>query len=164
MMTRPAGIPSAVHCRQYLAIVISSLMPFICMAPSPTSAITVRSGKANLAAMAYGTPGPMLARPPDRLAFMPLRNLISRAYQFAAEPESQVRMALSGRRGDSSQNTRCGLTGLASFMARASITRHQRATFSSISVCQPRSVLRSSKGISARKVARASPTRLHSIG
>ena len=36
------------------------------------------------------------------------------------EPESQVRMHLSGSRGESSQNTRCGLIGFASFMARAS--------------------------------------------
>ena len=37
----------------------------------------------------------------------------------AAEPESQVRMQPLGRRGESSQNTRCGLSGFASFMARA---------------------------------------------
>ena len=40
------------HCRQYFATVISSAMLFICMAPSPTSAMTGRSGWANLAAMA----------------------------------------------------------------------------------------------------------------
>ncbi len=40
-------------------------MPFICIAPSPTSAITVRSGCAYLAAIAYGTPGPMVASPPE---------------------------------------------------------------------------------------------------
>src|SRR5207248_4487699 len=48
---------------------------------------------------------------------MPRRILRSRANQFAADPESQVRMQFSGRRGDSSQNTRCGLMGLASSMA-----------------------------------------------
>ena len=40
------------HSRQYLAIVMSSAMLFICMAPSPTRAITGRSGWANLAAIA----------------------------------------------------------------------------------------------------------------
>ena len=38
--------------RQYFAMVIISLMPFICIAPSPMKAITVRSGKAIFAAMA----------------------------------------------------------------------------------------------------------------
>src|SRR5437763_1434703 len=32
------------HCFQYLAMVTSSAMPFICMAPSPASAMTGRSG------------------------------------------------------------------------------------------------------------------------
>ena len=36
------------HCCQYLATVISSAMLFICMAPSPTSAITGRSGMREL--------------------------------------------------------------------------------------------------------------------
>ncbi|GJE53535.1 hypothetical protein GOFOIKOB_6619 [Methylobacterium tardum] len=36
----------------YFATVISSAMLFICIAPSPTSAITGRSGCATLAAMA----------------------------------------------------------------------------------------------------------------
>ena len=40
------------HWRQYFATVISSAMLFICIAPSPTSAMTGRSGWANLAAIA----------------------------------------------------------------------------------------------------------------
>jgi len=53
------------HSRQYLPIVMSSLIPFICMAPSPTSAMTGRPGWPNFAPMAYGTPGPIVARVPD---------------------------------------------------------------------------------------------------
>src|ERR1044072_7397624 len=48
----------------YFATVISSLMPFICIAPSPTSAITGRSGFVNFAATAHGTPGPIVASVP----------------------------------------------------------------------------------------------------
>ena len=40
------------HCRQYFATVISSAMLFICIAPSPTIAITGRTGYANFAAIA----------------------------------------------------------------------------------------------------------------
>src|SRR3979411_656830 len=48
---------------QYFWTVISSAMLFICMAPSPTSAITGRSGYANLAPTAEGTAAPIDARP-----------------------------------------------------------------------------------------------------
>jgi hypothetical protein len=37
---------------QYFATVMSSFIPFICIAPSPTRARTARCGKANFAAMA----------------------------------------------------------------------------------------------------------------
>src|ERR1700753_4385894 len=81
------------HSRQYFATVINSAMLFICIAPSPTKAITGRSGWANLAAMAYGTAAPIDARPPDSEHFMPRRIFRSRAYQLAHEPESLVMMA-----------------------------------------------------------------------
>src|ERR1700710_61112 len=99
-----------VHCFQYLATVISSAMLFICIAPSPTSATTARSGKANFAAMAYGTAAPIDASPPDSEHIMPRRALRSRAYQLAHEPESLETIALAGIRGDNSQTVRCGLT------------------------------------------------------
>ena len=72
-------------------------MPPICMAPSPTMATDTRSGKPNLAAIPYGTPGTMVARLPDRDAFMPRRIRMWRAYQSAAVPESDDKMAWSGR-------------------------------------------------------------------
>src|SRR5947207_1754191 len=115
------------HCRQYLATVISSAMLFICMAPSPTSATTGRSGWANLAAIAYGTAAPIEARPPDSEHLMPRLIFRSRAYQLAQEPESLVMIARSGRRGDSSQATRCGLIGEAGCIARSSSVFHQFA-------------------------------------
>src|SRR3954468_21816913 len=99
------------HCRQYLATVISSAMLFICMAPSPTSAITGRLGWANLAAIAYGTAAPIEARPPDSEYIWPRWTRRSRAYQLAHEPESLVMIASAGRRGESSHVTRCGLIG-----------------------------------------------------
>src|SRR3954465_1779051 len=78
------------HFFQYLEIVIMTLRPFICMAPSPMHAITVRSGKAIFPATAYGVPAPSEARPPEREAFMPLRSFRSRANQLATDPESAV--------------------------------------------------------------------------
>lgn len=59
---------------------------------------------------------------------MPRRILMSRAYQLATEPESAVMMQFSGNRLDSSQNTRCGLIGLADAIARSSSVFHQAAT------------------------------------
>ena len=64
---------------QYLETVISALMPSICMAPSPTSAIAGRCGKANLAAAANEIAGPMVARVPDTAIFMPCLTLRARA-------------------------------------------------------------------------------------
>ena len=60
---------------QYFLTVMSSAMPFICIAPSPTKAIAGRSGWANLAPMTYGTPGPIVARVPDSEPRMPAANL-----------------------------------------------------------------------------------------
>src|SRR5688572_24417022 len=94
------------HDCQYLLIVSNSSLPFICIAPSPAKAITVRSGYANFAAIAYGTAQPIVARFPDNDAIMPFLIFSSRAYQLAAEPESAVSIQLSGRRGDNSVNTR----------------------------------------------------------
>ena len=56
---------------QYFATVISSLIPFICIAPSPVIAIATRSGDANFAAIAYGTAGPIVARLPESANFIP---------------------------------------------------------------------------------------------
>ena len=95
---------------------------------------------------------------------MPRRIFRSRANQFAAEPGSQARMQFSGSRGDSSQNTRCGLIGLALTMARSSSVCHHVSTFFSICSRHERSFLRSSSGSSSRSVAALSPIRLTSIG
>src|SRR3954462_11527127 len=95
----------------YRAMVMSSARPFICMAPSPTRAITGRSGWANFAPMAYGTPGPMVARGPDSDARMAPRMRRLRAYQLVEDPESAVTMALSGIRFDSSDTIAIGFTG-----------------------------------------------------
>ena len=89
---------------------------------------------------------------------------MSRAYQLATEPESAVRMQFSGRRGDSSQNTRCGLIGSAATIARSSSVFHQDATPFSIVLRQPVSVFCFSNGSSARNVSALSPIRLYSIG
>ncbi len=52
---------------------------------------------------------------------MPWRILIVRPYQLAVVPESALRIALSGMRGESSQVTYSGLIGSALSFARASI-------------------------------------------
>src|SRR5438067_9048001 len=126
--------------------------------------MATRSGKANFAAITYGTPGPIVARFPERDPIMPRRNLRSRAYQLAAEPESEEMMQLSGSRDDNSQKTRCGLIGLALVIARASMSFHHSTISSSIRFRQLRSFLRSSIGMSARSDSLLSPTRLISIG
>src|ERR1700712_3064983 len=90
------------HSFQYLATVMSELIPFICIAPSPVSAIATRSGKQNFAATAYGTAGPIDARFPEPDAIIPRRIFRSRAYQLAAVPESADKMQLSGSREESS--------------------------------------------------------------
>ncbi len=50
---------------------------------------------------------------------MPARSRTSRAYQLAADPESDVRIAPSGRRFESSWKISCGLTGSAGSCARS---------------------------------------------
>ena len=87
-----------------------------------------------------------------------------RANQLATLPESALMIALSGRRGESSQSTRCGLIGSASESERSSITSHHSLTPCSISSRQERSSLRSRRGSSAFRVSALSPTRLTSIG
>ena len=73
-------------------------------------------------------------------------------------------MQFSGSRGESSQKTRSGLIGFAEFMALASRTFHHSAMFLSIVSRQDLSVLRVSRGRSARKVSALSPTSGTSIG
>src|ERR1700748_3966502 len=106
----------------------------------------------------------MVAKVPESVAFIPSRIFRLRANQLAEEPESAVMIQLSGNFGDNSENTRCGLTGLAAFMALASTTFHQSLTFFSLSSRQPRSFFRSMNGISACNVAAVSPTKLTSMG
>ena len=106
----------------------------------------------------------MVASVPDSEPRTSPRNFSWRAYQFADEPESAATMALAGSRVDSSRNSSIGLTGLASTSASASMVRHQRSTPASMPSRQDRSSFRFRCGISARKVAAASPTRLTSYG
>ena len=122
----------SVHCCQYLAMVISSAMPFICIAPSPTKAMPGRSGWAHFAPITYGTPGPMVARVPDSEPRTPAGNFRWRAYQLAADPESAAMIALAGMPLDSSQKIRIGLTGSASVIAVRCTVVHQLATCFSI--------------------------------
>src|SRR6201993_3138982 len=110
-------------------------------------AMATRSGKANFAAMTYGTPGPIVARFPDSDPIMPSRNLRSRAYQLAVDPESAAMMQRSGSFGDSSQNTRSGLIGSAGVMARSSTSFHHSTISFSIFSRHERLVLRFNSGI-----------------
>ena len=66
--------------------------------------------------------------------------------------------ALSGSRGDNSQNTRCGLSGSAEFIARSSSSFHQRFHIAFDLAHQAVSVFCFNIGSSARKVAALSPT------
>ena len=84
---------------QYFAIVISPLMPVhLHRAVARPARSPARSGCANLAAIAYGTAGAhRRQRRPTATPSCRARILRSRAYQFAAEPESQVRIAVVGQ-------------------------------------------------------------------
>src|SRR5260370_10805301 len=126
-------------------------------------AIATRSGNANFAAITYGTPGPIVARLPESDPIIPRRNLRSRAYQLAVDPESAATMQLSGS-DDNSQNTRCGLIGSALVIARFSISFHHSTISLSIFSRHERSALRCNIGRSARSVSLLSPARLISIG
>src|SRR5439155_16533932 len=121
-------------------------------------------GCANLAAIAYGTAAPIEASPPDSEHIMPRRILRSRAYQLAQDPESLVMIARSGRRGDNSQATRCGLIGSAGCIARSSSVFHQSRVQPSMLLRQVWSDFSSKNGNRERKVSAASPARLTSIG
>ncbi len=72
--------------------------------------------------MAYGVPGPIVARVPDSDASMPWRSFSWRAHHVVEEPESAVRMASSGSRDESSHATRCGVSGVMCSSARSSTT------------------------------------------
>ncbi|CAM5713542.1 hypothetical protein SALBM135S_05002 [Streptomyces alboniger] len=154
----------SLHRFQYLEMVMSSAMPFICIAPSPTMAMAGRSGWANLAPMTYGTPGPMVASVPESDPRMEPRMRRWRAYQLAAEPESAARMTSSGSSSSSACTTYSGLTGSASTAARRCMTSHQRAVSFSIFLRQAPCFFRLSCGSRALRVSRASPVRLTSKG
>src|SRR3954465_14798862 len=110
-------------------------MPSIWKAPSPTKQMTGRPGCANFAAIAYGTPGTIVASVPESEARFPLRSFSWRAYQFVDEPESAVMIASSGSTCESSCTTRCGFIGSASIIERRSTMSHQSRALSSI--CPP---------------------------
>ena len=134
------------------------------MAPSPISATTGRSGWANFAPIAYGTPAPIVASVPDRDPRIPRRIRSTLAYQLATDPESAVTIASSGRTCDISHTIRIGFTGSASTMLCRSTVSHQAATFSSILSRHSRSERGARSGRSARNVAPASATMLSSVG
>src|ERR1700761_7362132 len=106
----------------------------------------------------------MDASPPESDEDCPCCTRKSRAYQLAQDPLSLVTMALAGSSGDISHTTRCGLTGLASALARPSSFFHQATTLASTVFDHSRSALRRIKGISALSVEAASPCRLTSAG
>ena len=144
--------------------VIISFMPSIWNAPSPTKPMTGRPGCANFAAIAYGTPGTIVASVPESEASFPWRSFRWRANQFVDEPESAVMIASSGSSCESSRTTRCGLIGSASIIDRRSTMSHQSLTLASICSRQPRSSLRTRCGTSAFSVSFASPISCTSIG
>ena len=139
-------------------------MPSIWNAPSPTKQMTGRFGCANFAAIAYGTPGTIVARFPESEARLPFFSFTCRANQFVDDPESAVTIASSGNTSDSSCATRWGFIGWASSRERFSTISHHRCTLFSMSSRQLRSSLRMRCGRSARSVSFASPTSMTSAG
>src|SRR5690242_6346995 len=106
----------------------------------------------------------MVARLPDKEAFIPFLILRSRANHEAIEPESAERIQLSGNRLFNSQNKYCGLIGSAVLWARASITSHHLAVSLIICSCQLGSVFRFNIGINSRRVSLLSPHKCTFIG
>jgi hypothetical protein len=95
---------------------------------------------------------------------MPRRIFKCLAYQLATEPESAVMIALSGSRGDNSQNTRCGLSGSALAIARFSSVSHHSLTPLSMPRRHGDSFFCVSMGRRARSDVLLSPTGLTSMG
>src|SRR5438552_8027510 len=98
-------------------------------------------------------PGHIVARLPDKEAFIPFLIFKSLANHAAVEPESAERIQLSGKRFDNSQNTYCGFIGFALLCAFASSTLHQRSTSFSIFSLQLLSSFFFKNGISAFNVS-----------
>lgn len=149
---------------QSRATPINAARPHICSAPSPLNANTGRSGCATLAACAYGIAEPMVASVPDSDASMPAWICRSRAYQTVDEPESPVRIASAGSRGDRSTKRRRGFSGRASRSASSVAARRDSAIHAVRSRRQAPSAFSSSSGSSAASVAAASPSSSTSIG
>ncbi len=109
---------------------ISSFIPFICIAPSPVIAIATRSGYANFAAMAYGTAEPIVASPPESDHFIPRRIVRCRADQFVEVPASALRTQFAGSRASSATKTSSGLIpSIPAISARRSSTRSACSRF-----------------------------------
>src|SRR5690606_26377529 len=103
--------------------------------------------------------GHMVAKLPDREAFIPVLIFRFRAYQKVEEPESAVKIHPSGSKGDNSRNTRCGFMGLADCIALSSTVCHQSVTCFSTSILQLLTFLYWSIGIKACKVSLLSPSK-----
>src|SRR5437763_16839898 len=84
------------HSFQYFFTVTRTLLPFICIAPSPTSAKSSRSGDADFAAPAYGIGSPMVARFRDSDPIIPTRKTRYREYQVPMLPEPAAQTTHSG--------------------------------------------------------------------
>src|ERR687890_1982108 len=109
-------------------------------------------------------PPPIESNVPERDPFMEGLSFMSLAYHPVAVPQSHETMTSSGSFGESSQNTLCGFSGFALFIARASTTFHHRKTPLSTLWHHERSVFLSRSGMRACKVCLESPTRLTSVG
>ncbi len=150
---------------QYFATVISSLTPFICIAPSPIRATSGRSGWANFAARAYGMAPPIDSRVPDRLASIPGRTLTCRAYQAVVVPQSTASITSSGRRSLRVAKSSCGLTGWAACSASSRCDcRHAAVAPATVSRQRVGPGPGPRAASSARRVGAASPVRFTSVG
>src|SRR2546423_13476443 len=94
----------------------------------------------------------MVARFPESDAIIPVLIFKSLANQEAEDPESAERMQFSGSLFDNSQKTRCGFSGYAAFIARASNIFHHRSISLMTRFCHSLFSLRFNKGISDCKV------------
>src|SRR5437867_6129934 len=93
--------------------------------PSPTNATDCRSGYAICAAIAYGNPGAIVARFPERECIWPRFAGICLAHQVAIVPESHEMIAFSESCFPSSQATTCGFIGLSIRVPYSFISSHQ---------------------------------------
>src|SRR5256885_333376 len=149
--------------RRYFTAVANSPISIV-KPPSPTNATDCRFGYAIFAAIAYGSPGAIVARLPEQENICPRLIEMGRAAHVVIVPESVEMIASSARRSLSAWATTCGLSGISSRCVRVSISSRHAFMPACARSRKARSPRCARSGSSACSVAFASPHRPTSTG